>query len=80
MAGARAIANGSKERRQPRYKKEDSALPTVANNSVMITATIDAHKCCNVATVDILGASSMHTTTRTLLCSYAAASPNSWYR
>jgi hypothetical protein len=53
---ARACANGSKERRQPGYKKEDGASPTVATNSIMITATIDAHKQRDVATIDIHGA------------------------
>jgi hypothetical protein len=53
---ARAIADRSKERRQPGYKKEDNALPTVATDSIMITATIDAHKGHDIATVNILGA------------------------
>jgi hypothetical protein len=53
---ARAVANRSNKHRQPGYKKEDGALPTVATNSIMITATIDAHKRCNIATVDIPGA------------------------
>jgi hypothetical protein len=51
-----ACADGSKERRQPGYKKEDGASPTVATNSIMITATIDAHERRNVATIDIPGA------------------------
>jgi hypothetical protein len=53
---ARAIADGSKERHQPGYKKEDRASPTVATDSIMITATIDAHKCRKVATTNIPGA------------------------
>ncbi len=53
---ARACADGSKERRQPGYKKEDGASPTVATNSIMITATINAHERCNVPTIDIPGA------------------------
>ncbi len=40
---ARACANGSKEQCQPGYKKEDGASPTVATDSIMITATINAH-------------------------------------
>ena len=36
-----------------RIQKKDGTSPTVATNSIMITATIDAHKCRNVATVDI---------------------------
>jgi hypothetical protein len=53
---AHACANGSKEQRQPGYKKEDGASSTVATNSIMITATINAHKQCNIATIDIPGA------------------------
>ncbi len=53
---ARACADGSKERHQPGYKKEDGASPTVATNSIMITATIDAHEQCDVPTIDIPGA------------------------
>jgi hypothetical protein len=36
-----------------RLQKEDGTSPTVATNSIMITATIDAHKCHNTATIDI---------------------------
>jgi hypothetical protein len=50
---ARACTNGSKECRQPGYKKEDGASPTVTTDSLMITATIDAHNHHDVATVDI---------------------------
>jgi hypothetical protein len=50
-----AVADSSKERRQPRYKKEDSASPTVAMDSVMIAATINAHKLRDVAMVGIPG-------------------------
>ncbi len=53
---AQAVADGSKERTQPGYKKEDGASPTVATNSIMITAAIDAHKQRDVATIDIPGA------------------------
>jgi hypothetical protein len=53
---ARAVADGSKERTQPGYKKEDRASPTIATNSIMITAIINAHEQCNVATINILGA------------------------
>jgi hypothetical protein len=42
---ARAIADGSKERHQPGYKKEDGTSSTVAMESIMITATTNAHKC-----------------------------------
>ncbi len=53
---AQAVADGSKERTQPGYMKEDRASPTVATNSIMITAAINAHEQWNVATIDILGA------------------------
>jgi hypothetical protein len=53
---AHACADGSKEQHQPGYKKEVGASPTVATDSIMITATINAHKQCNVATIDIPGA------------------------
>jgi hypothetical protein len=33
--------------------EEDGSSSTVDTDSIMIAATIDAHKCCNVATVDI---------------------------
>ncbi len=52
---AQAVADGSKERTQPGYKKEDGASPIVATNSIMITAAIDAHKQRGVATIDIPG-------------------------
>ncbi len=50
------IAEGSKEWRQPGYKKEDGASSTVTTDSIMITVTIDAHECRDVAMVDIPGA------------------------
>jgi hypothetical protein len=53
---ARAVADGSKERTQPGYKKEDGASPTVATDSIMITAAINAHEQRNVATINIPGA------------------------
>jgi hypothetical protein len=56
MLCTRTCANSSKERQEPGYKNEDGASHTVATNSIMITATIDAHKCRNVATIDIPGA------------------------
>jgi hypothetical protein len=51
-----AVTDGSKERTQPGYKKEDGASPTIATDSIMITAAIDAHEQRNVATIDIPGA------------------------
>jgi hypothetical protein len=53
---AHACADGSKEWCQLGYKKEDGASPTVATDSIMITATIDAYEQRNVATIDIPGA------------------------
>ena len=52
-AKACACADGSKQRRQPDYRKEDDPSPTVNNNSVEITAAIEAHEGRNVATIDI---------------------------
>ena len=46
-----ACANDSKEQ-----QKEDGAPPIVATDSIMITATINAHEWRNVATIDIPGA------------------------
>ncbi len=51
-----AVADGSKECFQPGYKKEDGASPTIATNSIMITATIDAHERCDIASINIPGA------------------------
>ena len=51
-----AVADGSKERTLPGYKKEDGASPTVSTDSIMITAAIDAHEWRNFATIDIPGA------------------------
>jgi hypothetical protein len=50
------VADRSNKRRRPGYKKEDGASPTVRTDSIMITATINAHKCHDVATVNIPGA------------------------
>jgi len=51
-----ACADGSKERPQSGYKKEDGTSPTVATDSIMITATINAHEQRDVTTIDIPGA------------------------
>jgi hypothetical protein len=45
LVHARAVADGSKEWHQPGYKKEDVASPTIATDSIMITATIHVHEC-----------------------------------
>ena len=37
---ARACADGSKQRLNPHYKKDDAASPTVSNEAVFITAAI----------------------------------------
>ena len=50
------VADGSKERTQPGYKKEVGASPTVAMDSIMITAAIEARKRRDVDTIDIPGA------------------------
>jgi hypothetical protein len=50
---ARACTDNSKERLKPGYKKEDSASPKVATDSIVIFANIDAHEGCNVATINI---------------------------
>ncbi len=52
----RAVADGSKEQHQPGYKKEDDTSPTIAMDSIMITATIDAYERQDVELVDIPGA------------------------
>ena len=39
---ARACADESKQRRDESYKKHDYALPTCANNSIMIASAIEA--------------------------------------
>jgi hypothetical protein len=52
---ARAVADSSKERHQPGYKKEDGTSPTVMMDSNMIAATIDAHERQDVTMVDIPG-------------------------
>ena len=53
---ARGVADGSKQRQKPGYKKDDSLSPTVSNEGVMITCAIEAHQKSNVACIDIPGA------------------------
>jgi hypothetical protein len=48
--------DGSKEQLEPGYKKQDGASPTVATDSILISATIDAHKGRDIATINIPGA------------------------
>ena len=52
----RGVANSSKQRRRPGYKKEDAASPMVLNKRVMITASIEAHADRHVKCFDITGA------------------------
>jgi hypothetical protein len=52
---AHACADGSKQQCKPGYKKEDGASLTVATNSIMITAAIDADERQDIATMDIPG-------------------------
>ena len=52
----RKCENGSRPRCEPGYHKEDNASPTATNESVFITAAIDAYEGHNVAYMDIPGA------------------------
>jgi hypothetical protein len=51
---ARGCADGRKQRETT--SKEDASAPTVAIESVMLSATIDAMEGCDIATLDIPGA------------------------
>ena len=53
---AQKCAAGSKQRCEPGYHKEDNASPTMTNESVFITAAIDAYEEHKVAYMDIPGA------------------------
>ena len=48
--------DGSKQRRRPEYKKEDSASPTVSLEGMLLTASIEAYEKRHVACFDIHGA------------------------
>ena len=50
-----AVADRSKQRRCPGYKKEESASPTVSSDSIFITGAIEAHKGRKVACYNIPG-------------------------
>ena len=50
----RECADGRGQRGKP--KKEDSASPTFATESIFTTLAIDAHDRCDVETIDIPGA------------------------
>jgi hypothetical protein len=51
---ARGCADGRKQRKTT--SKEDASAPTVAIESVMLSATVDAMEGCDIVTVDIPGA------------------------
>ena len=53
---ARTCADGSKQRRDDSYNKNDYAYPTCANNSVMITSALEAKEGRDVAIIYIPGA------------------------
>ena len=53
---ARGCADGSKQRKEPGYKKENAASPTVHNDSTFITCAIDAKEDRDVMVVDLPGA------------------------
>ena len=53
---AREVADSSSQRRRPGYKKEDSASPTIATESIFITGAIEAHEGRKVNCYDIPGA------------------------
>ena len=65
---AREYTDGSKQRRRPAYKEEDAAYPTVSNEEVRITCAIEAHKNCNVASINIPGAYLMHSQMKKSSC------------
>ena len=50
---ARNVADGSKQRQHPGYKKEIATSPTVSNKGIMITAAIKAHEGRHVKCFDI---------------------------
>ena len=53
---ARGCADGSKQCKEPGYKKENAALSTVHNDSTFITSAIDAKENLDVMVVDLPGA------------------------
>ena len=53
---AQCAADGSKQRRMEGYVKIDTTSPTVHNESIFLTAAIDAHKDRDVMILDIPGA------------------------
>ena len=50
----RACDDGSKQRKQENYRKEDNASPTYPNEGIMITSAIKAHEERDVSIIDIL--------------------------
>ena len=55
-AKSRMCGDSSKQRRHPGYKKENSALPTVSLEGVLLIAVIEAHELRHIACFDIPGA------------------------
>ena len=53
---SRMCGDGSKQRRRPGYKKEDSASPSVSLEGVLLTSAIKAHELRHIACFDIPGA------------------------
>ena len=53
---ARGVADGSKQKQKPGYKKDDASSPTVSNEGVMITCATEAHEKSDVACIGIPGA------------------------
>ena len=52
----RMVADGSKQRKQPGYKKENFASPTCHTESIFITSVMGAKEGRKFATIDIPGA------------------------
>ena len=53
---SRFCADGSKQRLQDGYRKEDAASPTVSTDNLSITCVIDAYERHKVAVIDLPGA------------------------
>ena len=52
----RIVADGSKQRKQPGYKKENFASPTCHTESIFITSVMGAKEGRKFATIDVPGA------------------------
>ena len=51
----RAVADGIKQRKKEGSKNQDATLPTVSNESKMITSTISSHEVRDNITIDLPG-------------------------